>query len=162
MLWAWIIGGLVWGIVWGIATQVVNEDKGYDGGFWLGFFLGIIGLIIVACKTDIRKYKDYQNSSLLSQQLSMDNEKKILENGGWKCSKCGRINANYTGSCACGMTKANYEAKKLADETATKAHEKSQQELDSIARVKAYKELLDSGILTQEEFEKKKDELLKI
>ena len=38
----------------------------------------------------------------------------------------------------------------------------SQSETDNVKKIKEYKELLDSGIITQEEFDKKKAELLKL
>ncbi len=40
-------------------------------------------------------------------------------------------------------------------------HNKQQQERDSTTILLDYKKLLDSGIITQEEFDKKKEELLK-
>ncbi len=30
---------------------------------------------------------------------------EITYKGSWKCSKCGRVNAKYTGTCACGQDK---------------------------------------------------------
>ena len=34
-----------------------------------------------------------------------DYEKELLLDGGWQCSFCERVNANYVGSCACGHNK---------------------------------------------------------
>ena len=48
-------------------------------------------------------------------------------------------------------------AQKEADK---KIEEQAQQRLDNLKLLKEYKELLDSGIITQEEFEKKKAEIL--
>lgn len=153
---------IVWGLIWGIATKTVNENKGYDGGFWLGFWLGFIGLIIVACKSENHAVTNYSyaTSSLLSAAAKENDEKKMLSNGGWKCNKCGRVNPSYTGSCGCGMSKSDNETKKQAATEDVKAKEKNQQELDNIKKVKEYKELLDSGVISEEEFEKKKKELL--
>lgn len=30
---------------------------------------------------------------------------KLMDNGGWKCAGCGRTNASYVGTCACGRGK---------------------------------------------------------
>lgn len=153
---------IIWGLIWGFATKTVNENKGYDGGFWLGFLLGFIGLIIVACKPENRAVTDYATSSLLSAAAQENDEKRMLSSGGWKCSKCGRVNPSYTGSCGCGMSKSDNEAKKQAAIEEAKAKEKSQQELDNLKKVKEYKDLLDSGVISEEEFEKKKKELLNL
>lgn len=29
-------------------------------------------------------------------------DEKLLTKGGWKCSKCGKVNPQYTGTCSCG------------------------------------------------------------
>ena len=39
-------------------------------------------------------------------RLASENEKqRILNDGGWTCKKCGRVNSNVTGTCACGGSK---------------------------------------------------------
>ena len=38
----------------------------------------------------------------------------------------------------------------------------SRDEMENLKKIKEYKELLDSGIITQEEFDKKKTQLLKL
>ncbi len=176
----YIIVGIFWGVIWGIATQKVNENKGYYGGFGLGFFLGLIGLIIVLCKPDNRYAPaQTQYSPMYPTAYSEAGDRKMLENGGWKCKKCGRINPSYTGTCACGMTKGenNGTAKAIqqansraAEEvktgSATQTTEKAQsgvdQELQNIQKLRSYKELLDTGVISQEEFDTKKAQLLKL
>ncbi|MDE6251644.1 MAG: hypothetical protein K2M78_03265 [Lachnospiraceae bacterium] len=32
-------------------------------------------------------------------------DRKLMDNGGWKCAGCGRTNASYVGTCACGRGK---------------------------------------------------------
>lgn len=157
----YFIGLIIWGVIWGYATKTVNENKGYEGGFWLGFFLGFIGLIIVACKSENRNsYNDYTSSTLLSAASQEANDKKVISSGGWKCSKCGRVNPSYTGTCACGGTKYETEAKAKADAEAAKAKENSEKELLELQKLKTYKDLLDSGAISQEEFDLKKKQLL--
>ena len=42
-----------------------------------------------------------------------DYEKELLLDGGWQCSFCERVNANYVGSCACGHNKKDSELNRL-------------------------------------------------
>lgn len=92
----------------------------------------------------------------------MPEEKKdILNENGWKCNRCGQVNQSYTGTCSCGLSKLdNDKLNKRSEETPAKSNNTT--ENDNIEEIKKYKELLDSGIITQEEFEKKKKELLNI
>lgn len=155
---AYIIGVIVWGLIWGYATKTVNENKGYYGGFWLGFFLGFIGLIIVACKSENRSSNNYTESytqnSMLSEASSEASNKKTIAQGGWKCNNCGRVNQSYTGTCACGTSKSDNIAKE-------KAAAEEANELQNLQKLKAYKDLLDAGAISQKEFDEKKSELLK-
>ncbi len=128
--------GLITRSVLGFISQTINENKGYEGGFWWGFFLGTIGIIIVALKEERYLRLDY-------------NEPRPLEN--WKCEKCGLT--NYTENCSCGNTKT-YNKVLIAEKA------KKDRERGIIDNLKSYKELLDSGVITQEEFDKKKAELL--
>lgn len=139
--------------VFGLITYKINDAKGYYGGFWWGFFLGIIGVIIVACKPKYRPPYIYD----FNEETQ---EKKIISDGGWKCNKCGRVNPNYTGTCACGVSKQAQEDQMRESIEATKEKEKNERELIDLQKLKAYKELLDSGVISQEEFDKKKAELI--
>lgn len=86
-----------------------------------------------------------------------------VENG-WKCSKCGKINQNYVGTCGCGMRKQNNTP--ISQRTAVTSQEsqetikKSQINISTADEIKRYKELLDTGAITQEEYDRKKKELL--
>ncbi len=42
-----------------------------------------------------------------------DYEKELLLDGGWQCSFCERVNANYVGSCACGHNKKDSDLNRL-------------------------------------------------
>lgn len=165
--------------LFGAVTKEINKSKGYSGGFFTGFGLGLIGwmfgfglgggivsvilfgmigVILFACKPENSNRFDKNTSSvnpLLSgnNDFSNRNEQQLISNGGWKCYKCGRVNAVYAGTCACGVTKTENTA-------LDKKKEKSEKELENIQKLKYYKELLDSGVITQEEFDKKKSQLL--
>ena len=89
---------------------------------------------------------------------------ETLGNGDWRCPNCSRINAKYVGTCACGLSKQAYETKKItAASTAQKDNtivNKTSKQEEVIQTIKNYKELLDMGAITQEEYDTKKKELL--
>ena len=88
---------------------------------------------------------------------------RVLEEGGWKCNRCGRINASYVTSCNCGMyieQNKNW-LKKQEEERKARAEEHKAKESKSQAdEIKKFKELLDSGAITQEEYDAKKKQIL--
>lgn len=125
-----------------LAQRVGNIalEKGYDyTGFYLfGFFEFLIALIVVLCLNDKNEDKKYGFSNVK------------LDTDSWKCRKCGRINKNYVGTCACG---SKMQKNKLIAERQYK-------EISNADELKKYKDLLDSGVITQEEFDLKKKQLL--
>ena len=182
--------GLVFGIIWGFATKSIYNNKGYDGGFWVGFFLGVIGLIIALTKPDISSYSQ-QKDDFFQRVQAVNEEKKKQEtkpiglydtlaapgsNAAWKCSKCGKTNPNYIGTCGCGMNRSAQEKmitgrqeetkaaagaeteRKINGDTATNTID----EREAIQIIREYKGLLDCGAISQEEFDKRKSELLKL
>lgn len=154
-----IIGGLIYCCICGFVSKTINENKGYEGGFWWGFILGILGIIVVACKSENIGSSYYSTSSQdkVSSYSKEIAETNMLASGGWKCVKCGRVNPSYnTGSCVCGNSKMENEKIK----TAEIRKDNSTSELQNIQKLKSYKELLDIGAISQEEFDAKKKELL--
>lgn len=150
----YIIGIIIWGVVWGIATQIVINNRGYDENwFWWGFFFGTIALLVACSKPQV----DQTANILYAQKAREESEKRMLEAGGWKCT-CGTVNPSYTGTCACGRSKQDVLA--ASAEKAAVPAEKKEQELHTLNLIKEYKGLLDAGVITQEEFEKKKKALL--
>lgn len=150
---------IVWGVVWGAIATAVSAHKGEEGGFWWGFFLGFIGVIIVACQSNNNFQSiDYRSSPLMNSNSSSNIPKgsSIPIGEGWECKNCGRVNPNYTGTCGCGTSK-NHNVK-----VERKIEERKDDEMKNIEKIKSYKELLDSGIITQEEFDRKKSELLRL
>lgn len=108
--------------------------------------------------------------------------RKQKEEGYWKCL-CGRLNPPYSSGCECGLTVS--EIRRIKSENSKKAFEQLQlekkeaeevekaeaekkatenvsNEKNNISLLKEYKDLLDSGIISQEDFDKKKSELLKL
>ena len=94
-------------------------------------------------------------------------ERKYRENdttqksSGWQCV-CWRINASYVGICACGETKSSSSAKIESTKQEEIKKQKEETELQNMRKLLEYKNLLDSNIITEEEYEKKKKELLDI
>ncbi len=87
--------------------------------------------------------------------LAVASDNDILKKGGWKCS-CGKVNYNYDDTCvSCGKTKGfekhGYEEK----------YENTvEQEFENAELLTEYKHLAENGVITQEDFENKKHELL--
>lgn len=117
LFWIEAIAALVTGIVvWYIS---------YDLGF-LWFLLIAVGGIATAYFSALVMYaigESAENSTLILQEMkkSETNSSKVesifkdtntknnaLNNtNSWKCTSCGRVNANYVGTCGCGTRKPN-------------------------------------------------------
>ena len=159
----YFIGTILWGIVWGFATRAIILNKGYEyegtKWFWLGFFFAFIAVIVAATKPEYR-YTDPKTvyTPQYTQKTQQERDKEILAEGGWRCD-CGRVNYKYVSSCWCGKSQREVLAKRAK---ATEESKSSQQPIvkSSAQEIKEYKELLDSGIITQEEFDAKKKQLL--
>lgn len=101
-------------------------------------------------------------------------EKNTLENGGWRCRRCGKVNPVFIGFCSCGMTRGQnreidqkYEKEEAEKKVADEERQSDTEVINSSANdkfeeIKKYKELLDSGIISEEEFIKKKKQLLEL
>lgn len=157
-----IIVSVLVGCLWGAATFTINQNKGhYENGFWWGFWLGWIGLIIVLCKPNC----NYPHYSAPSQSVATPSDKphpaiasQPVPNGGWQCA-CGRVHAAYVSSCACGRSKIPMPVAE-AEVSAEPDADIRDSEERIITLLKEYKALLDCGAITQDEFEKKKNQLL--
>lgn len=164
----YIIVGLIFGVIWGVVCNVIIENKGHEGSvgwFLCGFFLGILGIIIAAVYPEAHPYtyseepRGLNYGSIASSNITSADE--------WRCAFCNRINPNYTGTCACG--RSHVETKRKNDNAAKLLNEKYQENAKKEAlqsenlkldTLKKYKELLDDGVITQEEFDKKKHEII--
>lgn len=165
---------IIRGCIWGFATKIIIENKGYDDNwFWWGFFFGIIALIVACARPDC-----YINTGKFVQPMSNVDRIKVqkvqeqernedtLAAGGWQCL-CGRVHASYVSSCSCGKSKfeAQNGRQKAAEEKAQEEAEKAAENMDEMGKIsllKEYKELMDGGVITPEEFEAKKKQLLGI
>jgi hypothetical protein len=90
-----------------------------------------------------------------SQFSNEDYVKKTVAAGGWQCS-CGRANPAYSSTCACGLNKRQSDP---SVGYAAKAAERTRQQQALDAELKKYQVMLDSQIITQEQYEAKVREL---
>lgn len=172
---------IVLAVIFGFATKIVIENKGYDDNwFWWGFFFGIIALIVACAKPQNIDYSSYNSQpfqptytsyqtsygSNLSNAANKAYNEKLLASGGQTCS-CGRVHASYVSSCSCGKSKRevkNAEFKKEQGEVIKQEEAKKKSEIidesSKVSAIKEYKELMDAGIISHEEFEAKKKQLL--
>ena len=173
---------LVIAIVFGIITRNVIYNKGYhENWFWWGFFFGWIALVIALTKPDIR-YQQYGTPVSPEDRYSKEKDDAYtLNHGGWRCYNCRSVNPSFVGTCKCGMSRGESvakeaEAQQFALERAkliegsqsTKSEqskpktvaESSEEAIKLAEAISKFKELLDMGVITQEEFEEKKNSLL--
>ena len=142
------------GYIWGGAVQKIISDKGYqENWFWWGFFFGLFAWIAAWAKPAVYP------PAAASPVSPLPYDRELPETGGWICS-CGRVNPSYTGTCACGKTKREIEEANLTQAKRRAERQLEREEIEKLNRVKAYKEFLDAGVITQEEYEAKRKEIL--
>lgn len=98
---------LVCGIVGGIITGIMAKSFVW---FFLFALSGCIYSVVFFVAAEILFWLESISDLLRSNNV---NQQKQIEIGGivkpnsnqWKCPDCGRINANYTGTCACGRSR---------------------------------------------------------
>jgi len=181
-----IIGYLVSGIIFGLIAKHVAESKGYDGGFWWGFFLGLIGLVVVEFRPNINTSEStnyeprYGNSPSCSSYSSLNSNNNTT--GTWFC-ECGATNSNslnYCLRCRRDRSPASYQPKITcphcgAQNRATNINcfacnkplkeepiqtKEVASEPNNIDLLQQLSKLHEQGILTDEEFQTKKAEIL--
>lgn len=140
-----IIVFIAQGVFWGIVTNRVLYNKGYyDDWFWKGFFFS--GAAFAAALSKPELYRDtYQEETLLGKK----NKEDLLNNDGWECPFCHSLNGSIVSTCSCG--KSREEGIEYIEQQSTSIPEQN-----IISLLKEYKELMDNGIITQEEFDTKK------
>lgn len=158
-----IIAFIIHGIIWGKATNKVLQYRGYfyDDWFIWGFLFGIATLLVAMSRPD-------NNANVIKKRAAAKQAIITNPNTEWKCRKCKMINPPYTGTCSCGNTREENDAPLRAMQERREAELRAMQnqkdmqdtELDNLLTLSAYKDLLDKGVITQQDFEEKRKELL--
>ncbi len=148
MIALYIVLVLIYAVIWGAVLRKVIQNKGYEESyanrwFWWGFFFGLFALIVALTKPVYQKPITENNYILYPKPND------------WTCT-CGRTNPAYTGTCSCGRTKQEVQAEDGMYEYETN----DEPVLGAADEIKKFKELLDSGAITQEEFNLKKKQIL--
>ncbi len=138
---------------WGFVTKKVGENRGHYDCFWWGFWLGPIGLIVVLTKPN--NITSYQRRPTYDTQT--DREK--LNQGYWKCSRCGKLNPPYYTSCDCGLDVK--ESQRMQQEKEAKESPETPR-ISLTEELVKFKSLFDDGALTEEEFQHVKNKLLSL
>ena len=178
---ALIIGYLITGLIFGFITQHVAQSKGYEGGFGWGFWLGFIGLLVVGFRankpkeeTSIAIPDNYQGKAKVNPAggaISLQEEPNgnvitwipsnsdlficgINPNAGW--AKI-RFN-NQEGYVK--IEDLKYETKDLSPVTKMDTAKASNNSMDFAEMLEKLAKLHDQGILTDEEYQQKKTDIL--
>ena len=171
-----IVSLLIFNIICGAISEKINREKGYAGGFAWGFLLCILGIVVTA----VRPYRQY----IKTRNNTVSEVPHIF----W-CTGCGSTfsssNSKHTEcpTCKCTLKEttilaedwrrlSSEEKLQLKREFANGKHIKSslyndnnKEKTDSSSFSKAdeirkFKDLLDEGAITEEEYEKAKTKLL--
>ncbi|MGN0839744.1 MAG: SHOCT domain-containing protein [Candidatus Ornithospirochaeta sp.] len=171
-----IVSLLIFNIICGAISEKINREKGYDGGFAWGFMLCILGIVVTA----VRPYRQY----IKTRNNTVSEVPHIF----W-CTGCGSTfsssNSKHTEcpTCKCTLKETtilaedwrrlrDVEKLQLKREFANGKHIKSslyndnnKEKTDSSSFSKAdeirkFKDLLDEGAITEEEYERAKAKLL--
>lgn len=147
---------LIQGIIFGFATDTAIKNKGYfDNWFWWGFFFGLIALLVALSKPDCHASQE----TISPNPPSRSDE--TGKNHRWECAFCHLTNEDYITTCCCGKSRQDTEEKLQAEKKKIETKKETKKsETDTIDLLERYKKLLDSGALTQEEFDDKKKEIL--
>lgn len=106
-----------------------------------------------------------------NQLAQAEENRRIMAGGGWQCVNCNTANPDYITTCKCGTSKSNNVPTVFERNTSPVERPKSKPEpepnpetetkvtspADEILKLK---QLLDAGVLTQDEFDAKKKQLL--
>lgn len=164
--------------VFGFATKKIIENKGYsENWFWWGFFFWLIAVLVALSKPDANNSHSPHNTPINGDDLVICPRCEAQNTpGNIVCWKCGqelpvfepesgieeesRVSVNTTDSHS--VSSVNALPREDGANKAAIQEKDEKQELENIKMIKAYKDLLDSGAITQEEFDKKKAELLNL
>lgn len=164
----WVIAACIFGAI----TKYISESKGYYGGFAWGFWLGLIGILVVGFRPTITKseierplYPEPKHGSQWECGYGAKNPNSLnyclscrRNRGDFKpvpkisCPHCGASNKETNTLCfACGKPLSSEKTEIAAAAKGTE---------EPVSMLEKLKKLHEQGILTDDEFQQKKAELL--
>ena len=151
--------GLIFTVVSVILCPIIASYKGRSvvGWFFGGLFLGLIGLIIVACLSNLNNIDNSVNS--YSRQSALSSSNNLLLTPQQKSQKAAIFKSLLEKGT---ISQTEYELKMQSIGMVAKNSDTNSNPSDSevINLLEKYKKLLDDGVITQEDFNTKKAELL--
>lgn len=169
-----LIGTTIMCVVFGFISRYINESKGYDGGFAWGFWLGVIGIIVVACKQPVPRYDYYAprreplDTTPINGDYTGGRSAPAYSNSPpppppgpntWRCVKCGASNPDYLTTCACGLSKKDSDSGAYVPPPKNARADVPGDVADAIRH---WHDLVEEGLLTEEEFQAKKKQILRL
>ena len=145
-------------IVFIYSVYLFSASQGGTGYLILGLlFAGIIAGIAYMIKQKEETTKDSEYSD--SQSVGYNRQTVENSHATWTCDYCGRSNREGIMLCSCGKKRKVENKEVMFPNKKIEGKRKTVSEADEI---KKFKELADEGIITQEEFEAKKKQLLEL
>lgn len=165
-----MLGIIIVGVICGLISKAITKSRRMSGGFWWGFFLWIIGIIIVAVRPNDAKKKE-ESIDDIPHIFFCPNCKKTYRGISGQdydnCPNCGDfllettilrdVWQEYSADKKAKMKRAFADGKYLRTSQYVNS---SSTVIGGADEIKKYKELLDNGAITQEEFDAKKKQLL--
>lgn len=89
-----------------------------NGNYATGFFVLSMGFmatgtiligtaVVISSIPERRSENEDALSAIARDKRNGESDRHILNDGGWKCYKCGKVNPPYVTSCSCGVSKFN-------------------------------------------------------
>jgi uncharacterized Zn finger protein (UPF0148 family) len=141
---------IIYGMVFGIATNKVIENKGWNENWFIwGFLFGIIALIVAVAKPENRE---------LNNEKVVLHEKEIIKKYCDKCQK--EVHKGLFVCPTCGSDlRSVYEIPEEKPQESVDIEVAEKRSID-VEELRECKKLLDEGIITQADFDKKKQQVL--
>jgi len=182
----YLIGLIIYGVIFGFITSHVAESKGYEGGFAWGFWLGIIGLLVVGFRpnkpkaqkndhvdipTNYRGLAKIDPSGSATSLHDMPDGEVVAwvpSNTEITVNEIDSINQwadiTYKSSDGCiyqGYVKTeSLKIKNVIPATSQTVPKVAVNPVDLAETLEKLSKLHDQGIITDEEFQQKKSEIL--
>ena len=169
-----VFGSLAGFIIFGAICRSIVSSKQYPNernhGFAWGFWLGFIGLIVCACKPNYfdtaegRRETVSVNNPDLMQPATKSVTSPKDEKFEWVCSNCqtvNRVNKNHCFKCGSERTTSITYLNDAGRNDVKEESNNVSMTNDGIKEsLLIFKEMLDDGLITEEEFTAKKKQLL--